>query len=145
VDGEVIEESHVDESMITGEPIPVFKSAGSKVVGGTLNTNGVIVFRADRIGRDTVLAQIIRLVDEAQASKPPVQRIADIAVAYFIPVVIIIAVTAFILWYAVAGADLLFALTAFISVLVVACPCALGLATPTAVTVGVGGVPNSVS
>ena len=139
VDGEVIEgESHVDESMITGEPIPVFKSAGSKVVGGTLNTNGVIVFRADRIGKDTVLAQIIRLVDEAQASKPPVQRIADIAVAYFIPVIIIIAVTTFILWYAVAGADLLFALTAFISVLVVACPCALGLATPTAVTVGVG-------
>jgi Cu+-exporting ATPase len=139
VDGEVIEgESHVDESMITGEPIPVFKSAGSKVVGGTLNTNGAIVFRADHIGKDTVLAQIIRLVDEAQASKPPVQRIADIAVAYFIPVVIIIAFSAFVLWYAVAGADLLFALTAFISVLVVACPCALGLATPTAVTVGVG-------
>jgi Cu+-exporting ATPase len=139
MDGEVIEgESHVDESMITGEPIPVFKAAGSKVVGGTLNTNGFIVFRADRIGKDTVLAQIIRLVDEAQASKPPVQRIADIAVAYFIPVIIVIAVTTFILWYAVAGADLLFALTAFISVLVVACPCALGLATPTAVTVGVG-------
>jgi Cu+-exporting ATPase len=139
MDGEVIEgESHVDESMITGEPIPVFKGAGSKVVGGTLNTNGFIVFRADRIGKDTVLAQIIRLVDEAQASKPPVQRIADIAVAYFIPVIIVIAVTTFILWYAVAGADLLFALTAFISVLVVACPCALGLATPTAVTVGVG-------
>jgi Cu+-exporting ATPase len=139
MDGEVIEgESHIDESMITGEPIPVFKGAGSKVVGGTLNTNGFIVFRADRIGKDTVLAQIIRLVDEAQASKPPVQRIADIAVAYFIPVIIVIAVTTFILWYAVAGADLLFALTAFISVLVVACPCALGLATPTAVTVGVG-------
>jgi Cu+-exporting ATPase len=139
MDGEVIEgESHIDESMITGEPIPVFKAAGSKVVGGTLNTNGFIVFRADRIGKDTVLAQIIRLVDEAQASKPPVQRIADIAVAYFIPVIIVIAVTTFILWYAVAGADLLFALTAFISVLVVACPCALGLATPTAVTVGVG-------
>jgi Cu+-exporting ATPase len=139
VDGEVVEgESYVDESMITGEPIPVLKSSGRSVVGGTLNTNGFIAFRAERIGKDTVLAQIIRLVDEAQASKPPVQRIADIAVSYFIPVVIIIAFSTFILWYAVAGAELLFALTAFISVLVVACPCALGLATPTAITVGVG-------
>jgi Cu+-exporting ATPase len=124
--------------MITGEPVPVAKSPGKNVVGGTLNTNGVISFRAERIGKDTVLAQIIRLVDEAQASKPPVQRIADVAVSFFIPVVIIIAFSSFILWYAVAGAALLFALTAFISVLVVACPCALGLATPTAITVGVG-------
>ncbi len=139
VDGTVVEgESYVDESMITGEPIPVLKSPGGNVVGGTLNTNGVVAFRAERIGKDTVLAQIISLVDEAQASKPPVQRIADIAVSYFIPVVIIIAFSAFIVWYAVAGAELLFALTAFISVLVVACPCALGLATPTAITVGVG-------
>jgi Cu+-exporting ATPase len=139
VDGRVVEgESYVDESMITGEPVPVLKSPGKDVVGGTLNTNGVIAFRALRIGKDTVLSQIIRLVDEAQASKPPVQRIADIAVSYFIPVVIIIAFSAFFLWYVVAGAELLFALTAFISVLVVACPCALGLATPTAITVGVG-------
>jgi Cu+-exporting ATPase len=116
----------------------VLKSPGKDVVGGTLNTNGVIAFQALRIGKDTVLSQIIKLVDEAQASKPPVQRIADIAVSYFIPVVIIIAFSAFFLWYVVAGAELLFALTAFISVLVVACPCALGLATPTAITVGVG-------
>ncbi|HON81492.1 MAG TPA: heavy metal translocating P-type ATPase [Methanoregulaceae archaeon] len=139
VDGEVTGgESYVDESMITGEPIPVLKEPGSQVVGGTLNTTGAFTFRAERIGRDTVLAQIIHLVEEAQASKPPVQRIADTAVSYFIPVVLIIAVSAFLVWYVALGAPLLFSLTALISVLVVACPCALGLATPTAVTVGVG-------
>ena len=90
------------------------------------------------MGKDTVLAQIIKLVEDAQGSKPPVQKIADVAVSYFIPVVLIIALAAFISWYFIAGSSLLFALTAFISVLVVACPCALGLATPTAVTVGVG-------
>jgi Cu+-exporting ATPase len=139
VDGEVIEgESYVDESMITGEPVPAVKKKGSKVVGGTLNTNSVLTFRAERVGKDTVLAQIISLVEEAQGSRPPVQRIADVAVTYFIPVVLIIAITAFLAWYFVLGQTLLFALTALISVLVVACPCALGLATPTAVTVGVG-------
>ena len=139
VDGEVIEgESYVDESMITGEPVPAAKKKGSKVVGGTLNTNSVLTFRAERVGKDTVLAQIIALVEEAQGSRPPVQRIADVAVTYFIPVVLIIAITAFLAWYFVLGQTLLFALTALISVLVVACPCALGLATPTAVTVGVG-------
>jgi Cu+-exporting ATPase len=139
VDGEVTEgESYVDESMITGEPVPAAKKKGSKVVGGTLNTNSVLTFRAERVGKDTVLAQIISLVEEAQGSRPPVQRIADVAVTYFIPVVLIIAITAFLAWYFVVGQTLLFALTALISVLVVACPCALGLATPTAVTVGVG-------
>jgi Cu+-exporting ATPase len=139
VDGEVIEgESYVDESMITGEPVPAAKKKGSKVVGGTLNTNSVLTFRAERVGKDTVLAQIIALVEEAQGSRPPVQRIADVAVTYFIPTVLIIALTAFLAWYFVLGQTLLFALTALISVLVVACPCALGLATPTAVTVGVG-------
>ena len=139
VDGEVTEgESYVDESMITGEPVPAAKKKGSKVVGGTLNTNSVLTFRAERVGKDTVLAQIIALVEEAQGSRPPVQRIADVAVTYFIPVVLIIAITAFLAWYFVLGQTLLFALTALISVLVVACPCALGLATPTAVTVGVG-------
>ncbi|NYT07827.1 MAG: heavy metal translocating P-type ATPase [Methanomicrobiales archaeon] len=139
VDGEVTGgESYVDESMITGEPIPVLKTEGSPVVGGTLNTNGSFTFRADRIGKDTALAQIIRLVEEAQASKPPVQRIADVAVSYFIPAVLLIAFSAFSVWYFVLDATLLFSLTALISVLVVACPCALGLATPTAVTVGVG-------
>ncbi|NMB78814.1 MAG: copper-translocating P-type ATPase, partial [Methanomicrobiales archaeon] len=139
VDGEVVHgESYVDESMITGEPVPVLKNPGSAVVGGTLNTNSVLTFRATRVGREMVLSQIIQMVEEAQGSKPPVQRIADSAVAWFIPVVLVIAAGSFIVWYGIFHASALFALTAFISVLVVACPCALGLATPTAVTVGVG-------
>lgn len=139
IDGEVVAgQSYVDESMITGEPIPPLKTTGSRVVGGTINQNGVLSVKAVRVGKETVLAQIIQLVEEAQGSKPQVQRIADLAVTYFIPVVIGIATLAFIAWYFVLGATLLFALTALISVLVVACPCALGLATPTAVTVGVG-------
>ncbi|HVN65016.1 MAG TPA: heavy metal translocating P-type ATPase [Methanomicrobiales archaeon] len=139
VDGEVNGgESYVDESMITGEPIPVPKRAGVPVVGGTLNQNGVLRFRATRVGKETVLAQIIRLVEDAQGSKPPVQRIADRAVTYFIPAVLAIALLAFTGWYFLAGQTLLFSLTALISVLVIACPCALGLATPTAVTVGIG-------
>ncbi len=139
VDGEVTGgESYVDEAMITGEPVPPLKTMGSRVVGGTINQNGVITVKALKVGKETVLAQIIQLVEDAQGSKPPVQRIADVAVTYFIPVVLIIAAVAFIVWYVVLGSTLLFALTALISVLVVACPCALGLATPTAVTVGVG-------
>jgi Cu+-exporting ATPase len=139
VDGEVVAgESYVDESMITGEPIPPLKAKGSRVVGGTINTNSVLSVKATKVGRETVLAQIIQLVEDAQGSKPPVQRIADTAVTYFIPVVLAIAATAFIVWFFVLHSTLLFALTALISVLVVACPCALGLATPTAVTVGIG-------
>jgi len=139
VDGEVIAgESYVDESMITGEPIPVLKEEGASVVGGTLNQNGVIKFKALKVGRDTLLAQIIRLVEEAQGAKPPVQRLADRVVTYFIPVVLAVALLAFAVWYFLLGNTLLFALTCLISVLVIACPCALGLATPTAVTVGVG-------
>ncbi|WP_321504249.1 heavy metal translocating P-type ATPase [uncultured Methanoregula sp.] len=139
VDGLVISgESYVDESMITGESIPALRAPGSKVVGGTLNTNSVLTIEATKVGRDTMLAQIIRMVEEAQGSKPPVQRIADIAVSYFIPAVLLIAAGAFLLWYVVLHATLIFALSALISVLVVACPCALGLATPTAITVGVG-------
>lgn len=139
VDGDVIDgESYVDESMITGEPIPALKKKGDSVVGGTINKNSVIKFRATKIGKDTVLSQIIKLVRTAQGSKPPVQRIADKAVAYFIPIVLTIAILSFVLWYLILGNSLLFALTCMISVLVIACPCALGLATPTAVTVGVG-------
>jgi Cu+-exporting ATPase len=139
VDGDVIDgESFVDESMITGEPIPVLKQKGDGVVGGTLNKNSVLTFRATKIGKDTVLAQIIKLVEEAQGSRPPVQRIADKVVSYFIPTVLAIAFLAFAVWYIIIGNTLLFSLTALISVLVIACPCALGLATPTAVTVGVG-------
>lgn len=138
-DGKVVSgESYVDESAITGEPIPVFKNPGKNVVGGTVNKNGALKFEATRIGKDTVLAEIIRLVESAQGSKPPVQRIADKAVTYFIPTVLTIAIVSFITWYYVLGSTLLFGLTVLISILVVACPCALGLATPTAVTVGIG-------
>jgi len=138
-DGVVEEgESYVDESAITGEPVPVHKNPGENVVGGTINQNGVLKFRATRIGKDTVLAQIIKLVEVAQGSKPPVQRIADRAVTYFIPTILTIALISFIVWYFILGSTLLFGLTVLISILVVACPCALGLATPTAVTVGIG-------
>lgn len=139
VDGEVVDgESYVDESMITGEPLPPLKQKGDSVVGGTLNKNSVLTVEATKIGKDTVLSQIIALVEDAQSSRPPVQRIADRAVSYFIPTVLTIALLAFAVWYLIIGNTLLFSLTALISVLVIACPCALGLATPTAVTVGVG-------
>jgi len=139
VDGRVVGGAgSVDESMITGEAIPVYKEPGDRVVGATINGNGVLRVEAERIGRDSALSQIIRLVRDAQGSKPPVQRIADTAVSYFIPAVLAIAVAAFLVWYAGFGATLLFSLTVLISILVVACPCALGLATPTAVTVGIG-------
>jgi Cu+-exporting ATPase len=138
-DGKVVSgESYVDESAITGEPIPVLKDTGKSVVGGTINKNGTLKFETTKIGKDTVLAQIIKLVETAQGSKPPVQRIADQAVTYFIPTVLTIAIVAFILWYLIFGSTLLFSLTVLISILVVACPCALGLATPTAITVGLG-------
>jgi Cu+-exporting ATPase len=139
VDGTVVRgESFVDESMISGEPIPVEKHKGDTVVGGTLNRNSVLTFESTRIGRDTLLSQIIRMVEVAQGSKPPVQRIADTAVSYFIPVVLAIALSSFVVWFFIVGNSLLFSLTILISILVVACPCALGLATPTAITVGVG-------
>ena len=139
LDGNVVSgESYVDESAVTGEPIPVLKDAGKSVVGGTINQNGVIRFKAMKIGKDTMLSQIIKLVEEAQGSKPPVQRLADTAVSYFIPTILTIAIVSFVFWYLITGSTLLFALTVLISILVVACPCALGLATPTAVTVGIG-------
>ena len=139
VDGVVLNgESYVDESMVTGEPLPVVKNTGSTVIGGTLNTNSVLSVKAMKVGKDTLLAQIIKLVEEAQGSRPPVQRIADAAVSYFIPVVLTIAVVSFFIWYVLLGSSLLFSLSALISILVIACPCALGLATPTAVTVGIG-------
>jgi len=138
-DGEVIEgESYVDESVITGESIPVIKNKGKSVIGGTFNQNGVLKFKTTKVGKDTVLSQIIKLVEDAQGSRPPVERIADKAVTYFIPTVLTIAIIAFSIWYFVYGSTLLLALTVLISILVIACPCALGLATPTAVTVGIG-------
>ena len=134
VDGE----SYVDEAMITGEPVPKLKKAGIDVFSGTINQDGALKIEAQKIGSETVLSQIIQLVEKAQGSKPPVQRLANKIVSWFIPVILTIAIVVFCLWYFVAGSGLLFALTCLISVLVVACPCSLGLATPTAVTVGVG-------
>ncbi|MBP2133538.1 Cu+-exporting ATPase [Methanomicrobium sp. W14] len=139
VDGVVISgEAYIDESVITGESLPVKKAAGDAVVGGTLNTSGSVVFRSTKVGRDTVLFQIIRLVEETQRQKPPVQRLADVAVTYFIPTILTIAMVASLVWYFLLHSTTLYAVTVFVSVIVVACPCALGLATPTAVTVGIG-------
>ncbi|MDY6984967.1 MAG: heavy metal translocating P-type ATPase [Candidatus Thermoplasmatota archaeon] len=136
-DGEVIEEqSWVDEAMLTGEPMPVLKEKGSSVTGGTITDDGMLKVRAMRVGRDTVLSQIIKTVEEAQYSKPKIQKAADRAVAFFLPAVLTIALISFIAWYFINGS--LFAFKTFISVIVIACPCALGLATPTAVTVGLG-------
>lgn len=138
VDGEVIEgRSFVDESMLTGESIPVEKAVGSPVFGATINKNGVLRIKATKVGKDTVIAQIIKLVEDAQSSKAPIARLADIISGYFVPVVIVIAIVSAILWY-ISGASFVFALKIFISVLVIACPCALGLATPTAIMVGTG-------
>lgn len=139
VDGEVIEgTSYIDESMVSGEPIPVLKKEGDSVIGGTINKNSVFKFRTTKVGKDTLLSQIIQLVEEAQSSKPPVQRIADRVVSYFIPVVLVVAILSFLVWYLIVGQTMLFSLTRLISILVIACPCALGLATPTAITVGIG-------
>jgi len=140
VDG-VVEDgrSSVDESMITGESMPVRKSPGDEVIGATMNTSGSFRFRAAKVGRDTVLAQIIRLVEEAQGSKAPIQRLADIIAGYFVPAVMSVAAATFVLWF-VFGPEprLTFALLNFVAVLIIACPCAIGLATPTAVMVGTG-------
>ncbi|MCF7908079.1 MAG: heavy metal translocating P-type ATPase [Candidatus Omnitrophica bacterium] len=138
VDGQVTDGySSVDESMISGESIPVEKSKGSQVIGATINKTGSFKFKATKVGKDTALAQIIRLVEEAQGSKAPIQELADKISAYFVPAVVGIAILAFIIWLAV-GQGFVFALTIFIAVLIIACPCALGLATPTAVMVGTG-------
>ncbi|MDO5849807.1 MAG: heavy metal translocating P-type ATPase [Methanobacteriaceae archaeon] len=134
VDGE----SYVDESMITGEPVHKLKKEGLGVFAGTINQDSILKVKAEKIGSETVLSQIIQLVEKAQGSKPPVQRLANKVVTYFIPTILTIAILVFIVWYFIVGSGLLFALTCLISVLVVACPCALGLATPTAVTVGIG-------
>lgn len=145
VDGEVIEgASAVDESMVTGEPMPVDKEAGNKVIGGTINQQGVLVYKATKVGGDTLLAQIAQMVESAQGSKAPIERMADQISAVFVPTVIAIAVATFIMWTLAGGRLMPFtealslALTAFVGILVIACPCALGLATPTAMIVAVG-------
>jgi Cu+-exporting ATPase len=138
--------SSIDESMITGESIPVEKKVDDEVIGATINKTGNFQFEATKVGKDTTLAQIVRLVEEAQGSKAPVQRLADIIASYFVPIVIGIAIVTFIIWYFVGPAPALtFALLNFVAVLIIACPCALGLATPTAIIVGTGkGAENGV-
>ena len=138
VDGEVVEgASAVDESMLTGESAPVDKGPGSPVIGGTLNRQGYLRFRASRVGRDTMLAQIVRMVQEAQGSKAPIQRAADVTSGYFVPFVLGCALLTLVVYLAVSG-DLTSSLLTATAVLVIACPCALGLATPTAIVVGIG-------
>ena len=138
VDGEILDgASAIDESMLTGESVPVDKAPGDEVIGATINSAGSFRFRATRVGRDTALAQIVRLVEEAQGSKAPIQRLADRVSAYFVPVVIGIALAAFVVWL-LAGSSFTAAMLALVAVLIIACPCALGLATPTAIMVGTG-------
>jgi len=138
VDGVVIEgNTAVDESMLTGESMLVEKEIGHEVVGASLNKTGFIKYEATRVGQDTALAQIVKLVEEAQGAKAPIAKLGDIISAYFVPIVIILAVLAALLWF-IAGANFNFILTIFVAVLVIACPCAVGLATPTAIMVGTG-------
>ena len=139
VDGIVVMgSSSVDESMLTGESIPVEKKEGDTVIGSTINKNGSFEFKATKVGSETALAQIIRLIEDAQGSKAPIQAYADRISAWFVPAVIGIAIATFLIWYFLLGSSLSFALLAFVSVIVIACPCALGLGTPTAVMVGTG-------
>jgi len=140
VDGEVVEGgSYIDESMITGEPVPVAKAAGDAVVGGTVNKTGAFSFRATKVGADTVLAQIIRMVEQAQGSKLPIQALVDRVTAVFVPIVMAVAALTFVIWFAFGPAPALtFALVNAVAVLIIACPCAMGLATPTSIMVGTG-------
>jgi len=139
VDGVVIEGgSALDESMITGESLPRDKNVGDEVIGSTINKTGLLKVRATKVGQDTVLSQIVKLVEEAQAGKAPLQRLADRVSAYFVPSVILIATASGLFWYLAGGIGLAFSLLAFVSVIVIACPCALGIATPAALLVGAG-------
>ncbi|MBI4462394.1 MAG: heavy metal translocating P-type ATPase [Acidobacteria bacterium] len=140
VDGVVLEgSSSVDESMVTGEPIPVEKAAGSQLIGGTVNSTGSLVMRAERVGSETLLAQIVRMVSEAQRSRAPIQRLADVVSSYFVPAVVVIAILTFTVW-SLLGPEprLAYALVNAVAVLIIACPCALGLATPMSIMVGTG-------
>ncbi len=143
-DGEIIEgETSIDESMVTGESMPVGKSEGDKVIGGTINSNRTFLMTATRVGSETLLAQIVRMVGEAQRSRAPIQRLADVVAAYFVPAVIVVAVIAFVVW--MMFGSLAYAIVAAVSVLIIACPCALGLATPMSIMVGTGhGAKNGV-
>lgn len=139
VDGEVVEgESFVDESMLTGEPVPVRKQRGDVVTGATLNTSGTLLYRATKVGSETALAQIVKMVERAQGSKAPVQQLADRVSGIFVPIVILVALATFAVWFFILKASFEEALLPAVAVLVIACPCALGLATPTALMVGTG-------
>ena len=140
VDGEIVDgRSAIDESMVTGEPIPATKGPGEAVIGATINQTGAFRFRATKVGRDTMLAQIIRLVEQAQASKAPIQRLADRVSSYFVPAVIFLAIATFVVWFDFGPRPaLIFGLVSAVSVLIIACPCALGLATPLSIMVGTG-------
>ena len=139
VDGTVVSgESAVDESMVTGESMPATKRKGDAVIAGTINKEGTLTFKATKVGKETLLSQIIKLVEQAQNSKPPIQKLVDQISAVFVPVVAVLAVAVFLYWYFIAGQSFLFALTIFITILIIACPCALGLATPTAIIMGTG-------
>jgi P-type Cu+ transporter len=140
VDGEIVDgRSSIDESMVTGEPIPVTKGPGEPVIGATINQTGAFRFRATKVGKDTMLAQIIDLVERAQASKAPIQRLADLVASYFVPAVIFIAIATFVVWFDFGPSPALtFGLVSAVSVLIIACPCALGLATPLSIMVGTG-------
>lgn len=140
VDGKIIDgASSVDESMVTGESIPAIKAVGDTVIGATINKTGSFTFVAEKVGAETLLSQIIQLVEEAQGSKAPIQRLADTVSSYFVPVVIMIAIATFVIWYIIGPApSLTYALLNMVTVLIVACPCAMGLATPTAIMVGTG-------
>src|SRR5439155_1217162 len=140
VDGVVVEgRSAVDESMVTGEPIPVEKTPSDRVTGGTVNTTGSFVMRAERIGADTLLAQIVRMVSEAQRSRAPIQRLADLVSSWFVPAVVLIAAVTFFVWgFFGPEPRLAYALVNAVAVLIIACPCALGLATPMSIMVGTG-------
>ena len=139
VDGVIVKgSSSIDESAVTGESIPVEKTVGHIVIGATINKHGSFVFKATKVGKDTTLAQIIKLVQEAQGTKAPIQRMADLVSAYFVPTVTFVAILSFFVWFFVVGQTFVFSLGVFIAVLIIACPCALGLATPTAIIVGTG-------
>ena len=140
VDGEILEgESSIDESMVTGESMPVDKAKGDSVVGATINKTGTFTYKATKVGGNTLLAQIIKLVEEAQASKAPIQRLADLISSYFVPIVIILSILTFVIWYIFGPAPaFLYAMLNMVAVLIIACPCAMGLATPTAIMVGTG-------
>ena len=139
VDGKIIEgATTIDESMVTGESVPMEKAVGDKVIGATINKMGAFQMKATNVGGDTVLASIVKMVEDAQGSKAPIQRLADLISSYFVPIVIVISVISFVLWWLVIGQSLAFAVVIAVTVLIISCPCALGLATPTAIMVGTG-------